>query len=59
MIIQRKKVRVNKANSKGDGFKVTLPKQFAEVLNVEFGDRIEWRLNLIDDKVVITVVSSD
>ena len=56
MIIQRKKVKVNKSNSKGDGFKVSMPKRFAEVLDVDFGDLVEWRLNVIDGRVIITVV---
>lgn len=56
MIIQRKKTKINKANSNGDTFKVSLPKQFAEVLGVELGDSIEWRLNVIDNKAIITVV---
>ena len=59
MIIQTKKTKVNKANSKGDGLKVSLPKQFAEVLDVGLGDSIEWRLNIVDNKAVITVVKFD
>ena len=58
MIIQRKKIKVNKANASGDTFKVGLPKQFAQVLDVEVGDSIEWRLNYVDEKLVITVVKA-
>lgn len=59
MIIQRKKTKVNKANSTGSSLKVTLPNQFAEVLDVEYGDSIEWRLNYVDGKLTITVVKCD
>ena len=59
MILQRKRIKVSRANTKDGTLRMSIPKQFVEVLNLEAGDKVEWRLNLIDDKVVITVVKAD
>ena len=50
---------MSRANTKDGTLRMSIPKQFVEVLNLEAGDKVEWRLNLIDDKVVITVVKAD
>lgn len=56
MIIQNKKTKVTKANTKSDSLRTSIPKQIVQALNLSDGDSVDWRLNLIDGEIVITVV---
>ena len=56
MIIQNKKTKVTKANTKSDSLRTSIPKQIVQALNLNDGDSVDWRLNLIDGEIVITVV---
>lgn len=56
MIIQNKKTKVTKANTKSDSLRTSIPKQIVQALNLNDGDSVDWRLNLINGEIVITVV---
>lgn len=47
--------KVNYATSKTKSLKVGFPKEIGEVLDVGAGDSIRWVINLVDDRIVITV----
>ena len=56
MIIQNKKTKVVKANSKSDSLRTSIPKPIAQALNLQDGDSVDWRLNLINGEIIITIV---
>lgn len=56
MIIQNKKTKVTRANTKSDSLRTSIPKQIVQALNLNDGDSVDWRLNLIDGEIVVTVV---
>ena len=51
--------KVNYANSKSKSLKVGFPKEVGEILEIEVGDSIRWCINLIDDRIVITIEKND
>ena len=59
MIIQNKKTKVTKANTKSDSLRTSIPKQIVQALNLTDGDSVDWRLNLINGEIVITVVKDN
>ena len=59
MILQRKKIKVNKANSSDDSLRIGVPKKFAEVLNIQAGDSVEWQLHYVDNGLFITIIKSE
>lgn len=56
MILQNKKTKVTKANTKSDSLRTSIPKQIVQALNLQDGDSVDWRLNLINGEIIITVV---
>lgn len=56
MIIQNKKTKVTRANTKSDSLRTSIPKQIVQALNLNDGDSVDWRLNLINGEIVVTVV---
>lgn len=59
MIIQNKKTKVTKANTKSDSLRTSIPKQIVQALNLTDGDSVDWRLNLINGEIIITVVKGN
>jgi len=59
MILTKQKTKIGKANSRGDTLRTGVPKKFAEILDVDVGDSLDWNLNHIDGKLVITITKSE
>ena len=51
--------KVNYANNKSKSLKVGFPKELSEVLDVGAGDSIRWIINLVGDKIIITIENVD
>ena len=51
--------RVNYATSKTKSLKTGFPKEISEILDVKAGDSIKWVINLVNDKIIITVESGE
>ena len=59
MIIQNQKTKVTKANTTSESLRTSIPKQIVQALNLQNGDTVDWRLNLIDGQIIITVVKDN
>lgn len=51
--------KVNYATSKTKSLKVGFPKEIGEILEVGAGDSIRWVINLVDNKIIITIERVD
>lgn len=56
MIIQNQITKVTKANSKSQSLRTSIPKLIVQALDLENGDSVDWRLNLVNGEIVITIV---
>ena len=56
MIIQNQITKVTKANSKSQSLRTSIPKLVVQALDLENGDSVDWRLNLVNGEIVITIV---
>lgn len=56
MILQNQETKLTKANSKSQSLRTSVPKIIVQALGLDNGDAIDWRLNLVDGDIIITVV---
>lgn len=53
------KTKVSYANSRSKSLKTTFPQEIKDILEANVGDEIEWCVNLLDNKIVITIERAD
>ena len=56
MIIQNQKTKVTKANTKSESLRTSIPKPIVQALNLKNGDSVDWRLNIVNGEIIVTVV---
>ncbi len=56
MIIQNQETKVTKANTKSQSLRTSVPKIIVQALDLQNGDTVDWRLNLVNGEIIITVV---
>lgn len=47
--------KIGKADTKGKSARVIIPKEIMKILNLDFGDKIRWNVNITEKDVTITV----
>ena len=53
------KSKVGKANTINDSLRVIIPQNVKQILQLEAGDTLEWKINSENDKIVIIVEKSE
>lgn len=47
--------KINYANPKSKSLRVGLPKEIVKVLNVEAGDKMDWKVDVTDGEISVIV----
>lgn len=46
--------KIGKADTKGKSARVIIPKEIYKMLNLDFGDKVVWKVDISNDKVTVT-----
>lgn len=58
-MLMKVKSKVGKANTINDSLRVIIPQNVKQILQLEAGDTLEWKINSENDKIVIIVEKSE
>ena len=47
--------KINYANPKSKSLRVGLPKEIVKVLNVQAGDKMDWKVDVTDGEITVIV----
>lgn len=58
-MLMKLKSKVGKANTINDSLRVIIPQNVKQILQLEAGDTLEWKINSENDKIIVTVEKSE
>ena len=58
-LLMKLKSKVGKANTINDSLRVIIPQNVKQILQLEAGDTLEWKINSENDKIIVTIEKSD
>lgn len=58
-LLMKLKSKVGKANTINDSLRVIIPQNVKQILQLEAGDTLEWKINSENDKIIVTIEKSE